>query len=109
MGTDWQTPPEQTPLGQALPQAPQCPGSEERSRQRSAAPQYSSPTAQSARTHSPPRHSTPTRPLSQTLPQAPQLLRSELRSTQTPLQEVDRSGGQTQLPLMQLAPAEQAS
>src|SRR4051812_44342367 len=88
MGTDSQTRPEQTPLGQALPQAPQCAGSEERSRQRSAAPQYSNPTEQSARTHSPPRHSVATSPLSQTMPHTPQLPGSLLRSTQPLLQRV---------------------
>ena len=80
--------------GAGIAAGPAVAGSEERSRQRSTAPQYSMPTGQSARSQTPLRHSTATRPLSQTLLQAPQLLRSELRSTQTPLQRV-RPGWQT--------------
>src|SRR5215203_3125484 len=73
MGTDWQTPPEQKPLGQALPQAPQCAGSVERSRQRSTAPQYSIPPAQSTSTHSPPLQAYGASPPPQTAPHRPQL------------------------------------
>src|SRR5215218_2357238 len=83
-----QTPPLQTPLAQALAQAPQCPESEVRSRQPSAMPQYEIPTGQFARSQTPLRHSTGTSPLSQISPHAPQLLRSDWRSTQVPPQSV---------------------
>src|SRR5215213_10954510 len=83
-----QTPPLQTALAQGLAQAPQCSGSEEKSRQPSTAPQYSIPTGQVARSQTPLRHSTGTRPLSQISPHAPQLFRSDWRSTQTPPQSV---------------------